>query len=490
MFFKLLKKMSSLFSDELGTIIYLLSSIVIITILYDIVYMSIENVTSFSTMLYYNVVTASTVGYGDLSPQTALGKVLTLLYIPIVIALFAGIISVIGTIIYDNITKTNRGERPIDNDIDYLIIGGFRRKMDDLATELIAAKQRVALINTAYDQRPHLYKKHEILWIKGGARELKMINLEAVSNFIILCNDPSDPLTDAISIFTVEALTTELERGKRAIVEVVDHDTLSHHRNITFIKIMESKWIACEALNPGSTLHLRQLLDNNDPLTQINSLCQQDTTLSTLAQEQHSMVPIGVMNVEGNWRFFPENPHHPIQKGELVKCIYNRKHPLQEMEHPHNGQQILLIGSDQTRIERIMYNYKLDPRYTAAIIEHMTHETLRQTFCRHEPLTNPGSDIVLLADLSNPHSDELNFYLWKSLQNQSSTGKIIVEILNESTRCTLEERYEDRHNEFATYYESGLIVQELQDEGIIQLIETERTTFIDQLNHIIKTQMT
>ena len=57
--------------------------------------------------LYFSVVTLTTVGYGDLSPQTAVGKIFTMVYI----ILGLGILSSFIVLLAEHQTKTGEGLR-------------------------------------------------------------------------------------------------------------------------------------------------------------------------------------------------------------------------------------------------------------------------------------------------------------------------------------------------------------------------------------------
>ena len=46
--------------------------------------------------LYFSVITVSTVGFGDISPETVAGKVFTMIYVVIGIGVFVALVSAIG----------------------------------------------------------------------------------------------------------------------------------------------------------------------------------------------------------------------------------------------------------------------------------------------------------------------------------------------------------------------------------------------------------
>jgi len=92
----------------------LVYSVSILLLFGTIFYHAVEG-WSWLDSLYFTVITLTTVGYGDLSPQTPIGKIFTIIYLLLGLGLLASFISVIA-IHYrgnnpDDETKTkNEGE--------------------------------------------------------------------------------------------------------------------------------------------------------------------------------------------------------------------------------------------------------------------------------------------------------------------------------------------------------------------------------------------
>ncbi|MEI5908007.1 potassium channel family protein [Bacillus spongiae] len=78
-----------------------LFSLTIVTLLSGTIFYSTVEGFSLIDALYFSVITLTTVGYGDLSPQTDFGKIFTIIY------LIAGVGIILGFInkIADNIRK-------------------------------------------------------------------------------------------------------------------------------------------------------------------------------------------------------------------------------------------------------------------------------------------------------------------------------------------------------------------------------------------------
>jgi len=90
---RLVRALSIVWSDtEFRHILFLVIALIFVGVLF---YSSVEG-WSIVDSLYFSVVTLATVGYGDLSPHTTLGKLFTVVYILIGIGLFVAVAYGIG----------------------------------------------------------------------------------------------------------------------------------------------------------------------------------------------------------------------------------------------------------------------------------------------------------------------------------------------------------------------------------------------------------
>ena len=73
------------------------------------IFHNVEN-WSYLDSTYFLVITATTIGYGDLTPQTPVGKIVTMIYSFMVVALVFYTISLITHCVFDKKFKIHFGE--------------------------------------------------------------------------------------------------------------------------------------------------------------------------------------------------------------------------------------------------------------------------------------------------------------------------------------------------------------------------------------------
>ena len=122
--------------------------------------------TSLHHYFYYYIVTTSTVGYGDLSPSTDIGKwFVAVIQIPFGLALFGVLLGKTGQTITDTIKRSMTGENSFNHYIGHIIIFGWHEKRTSKIIEHILADnkriaRRILLAVTDEIQHPFASNPH------------------------------------------------------------------------------------------------------------------------------------------------------------------------------------------------------------------------------------------------------------------------------------------------------------------------------------------
>ncbi|WP_199610303.1 potassium channel family protein [Flocculibacter collagenilyticus] len=89
-------------------------------------YLGESELTSLVNYPYYYIVTTSTVGYGDFSPQSEMGKwVVSVLQIPFGLALFGAVLGKLGQTVSKVMRRNMTGEKDFQHFTDHIIIFGW-----------------------------------------------------------------------------------------------------------------------------------------------------------------------------------------------------------------------------------------------------------------------------------------------------------------------------------------------------------------------------
>jgi voltage-gated potassium channel len=125
-----LRALRTLFKDpKFRSLLYLVTLTLTMGTLF---YHSVEG-WSLLDSFYFSVITLATVGYGDFTPQTDLGKIFTVVYIFLGLGILIGFVTPIGEYIVDRrlekVQKKEQEEKKPENEFDFSgMVGNLKGK--------------------------------------------------------------------------------------------------------------------------------------------------------------------------------------------------------------------------------------------------------------------------------------------------------------------------------------------------------------------------
>ncbi|WP_194435419.1 potassium channel protein [Vibrio fluminensis] len=228
---------------------------------------------NFSNFIYYLMVTASTVGYGDHSPVTDAGKwVVVLFVIPGGLALFASILGRLASNIVEYWRAGVLGKRKVNTDNHILLLGWNGQRTLHLIRMLQHEEEgnRPIVLCTRSDIENPL--PGEIGFVKVSsytdAQEMQNARIEAASCIVV------DNLEDDITLSA--ALYCANINVNAHLVAYFKDEALSallsqHCPNAECIPAVGAEMIAKAAVDPGSSALHQELLASTRGMTQYST---------------------------------------------------------------------------------------------------------------------------------------------------------------------------------------------------------------------------
>ncbi|HIF9455467.1 TPA: ion channel [Photobacterium damselae] len=262
---------------------------------------------SITNFIYYLFVTASTVGYGDLSPTTPTGKwIVALFIIPGGLGLFALTIGRVTSnlILYWRSGLLGRREVKLKNHI--LILGWNEKRTLHLIKMLQYEEKgyRPIVLCTRSEIENPLPGEIEFVRINHytNIEEMRRTSLEQASCIII--DNPEDDIT-----FTA-ALVCANYNPKAHILVYFNDDSLTpllklHCPNAECIPSVDVEMLAKSAIDPGSSKLHHELLSTHEGMTQysvkypIDKKTTQVSELFSHLKIEHDAILIAIENTNG-----------------------------------------------------------------------------------------------------------------------------------------------------------------------------------------------
>ncbi len=179
--------------------------------------------------IWWAMVTTTTVGYGDLYPETVPGRVVGVILMVLGIGLLGGFTAGLATRIIDHQSKRARGVKRLGNR-NHILICGWNETGEDLVGHILADRQeRSVVILADLHERP--YEHERVGFVSGELTEqgLERANAHQAESAVILGNQDIEDVRgrDAktlIGALTVKEYNPEIYVG----IQLFDSGSSSH----------------------------------------------------------------------------------------------------------------------------------------------------------------------------------------------------------------------------------------------------------------------
>ena len=243
--------------------------VLILGILIAISCLVISKVESISLIdsLWWSIVTLTTVGYGDIAPATAVGRVIAVVNMFLGIGLLAALSATLASVLVERKMKEELGLSDC-HFTDHIVLCEWNHRAANIVKELRLERQAeelpIVLIANC-DRKP--IDDPNIAFIRGQVSDetLRRANLSQAKTVIVLGNDQLDAsirdATAVLSILTVESLNPHAY----TIVELVDPaNAITCYRaqanEVIITSELSSMLISQATLNHGISKVISELL--------------------------------------------------------------------------------------------------------------------------------------------------------------------------------------------------------------------------------------
>lgn len=228
-----------------------------------------STITSFWDALWWTLVTMSTLGYGNMVPVTAGGKVVS------IIAIFAGILLValltatLAGRLVERVVK-RMGRRPLGKLSDHILVLGWNENGLRIITELLAECRKTREVIVVMADRDRIEElPPDVIFVRGDSTRLASLKKVAPTKcqVAVVLADETSKTTDVDSrvILTTMALRRMVEKNIRIICEVISSEDLEYLEGAGASEVIARSTVAGDIIshtvhNPGIASLMGKLL--------------------------------------------------------------------------------------------------------------------------------------------------------------------------------------------------------------------------------------
>ena len=283
-----------------------------------------DKITNFFDAIYWSIITISTVGYGDVTPMTIEGRLVTLVLVVggfLVIAFGTSIITT-GLVEKMETIKAQRVEAEAAKMTDFTIICGYGIMGSILASELLKVKSSFLIIEIN-EENVQKAKKRNLLAVHGDATNMDLLKdigiHKGAKSILALTDDDAVNLSIILSAKTLNPNINIIARANKSKSEkkfkIAGADKIISVDNIL-------SFVAAEYVGqPVAFDAIDDILLNNDIGAIVDEIeIFEDTAL--IGQDiksfdflKYNLTLIGIVDAKDKTKF----SFNPLNKGYMVK---------------------------------------------------------------------------------------------------------------------------------------------------------------------------
>lgn len=219
--------------------------------------------------MWMALVTLTTVGFGDLTPTTPVGRILTgalMVGGMFTIALFAG---VVGHSLLNAVLSIREEQFRMSNHVNHLVVCGYEPGMhmliDTLLEEYDANERKIVIFSDA-ERPPDI--PPELYWVRGDPTkesELDKVRIQRAAAVIVAgAREVSPQQADAVTLLTLftirsylakNPLSEERHQPLYVVAEILDSENVAHARAAGADEVIETRKLGFSLLSHAIEHH-------------------------------------------------------------------------------------------------------------------------------------------------------------------------------------------------------------------------------------------
>jgi voltage-gated potassium channel len=309
-----------------------------------------EDIRTLPDAMWWSIVTITTVGYGDLTPETGVGKVVAAVLMVsgmVTLALFAGIV---GSSLMNTVLSMREETFRMSNTIDHVVICGYQpgaRMLLDTLNEELDLDHHTVVVFAPYERPPDV--PPEFRWIQGDPTkesELEKVRIAQASAVILVGARGELPQqADANTILTAFTLRRYM-RGHATgpprkaplyvVAEILDAENVEHARTAGADEVIETTRMGFSLLAHAVEVHgtatiLGELADvtgNSLFVGRVPDDIEEPMSFGSVSRQlkqRHGMLVLGLRKPDADRDLLNPEDDMAIERGDGV--IYLARKP-------------------------------------------------------------------------------------------------------------------------------------------------------------------